>query len=81
MSIVRRSANEILLQGSCPVEEAEILLGLLLTEPGSVVDWSGCTKAHTAVAHVLLALQPPVRGMCRDPFLARWIAPRLAPPG
>ncbi len=81
MSIVRGSANEIFLQGLCSVEEAETLLGLLLTEPGAVVDWSGCTKAHTAVAQVLLALQPTVRGTCRDPFLARWVAPRLATAG
>jgi hypothetical protein len=79
--IMRGDAGEILLQGQCPVEEAETLLGLLLAEPGAVVDWSGCTKAHTAVAQVLLALRPPVRGTCRDVFMARWIAPSLATAG
>ena len=78
MSVVRGPANEILLQGNCPVEEAETLLGLLLAEPGSVVDWSGCTRAHTAVVQVLIALRPPVRGTCRDAILARWITPVLA---
>ena len=81
MSIRRGPKNEILLEGACSVEEAETLLGLLLAEPEAVVDWSGCTKLHTAVAQVLLARRPPVRGVCRDAFLARWLGPRLATAG
>lgn len=75
---VRRAADgspgsPILLEGVCPVEDAEPLAALLLAEPGTAVDWSACTRLHTAVYQVLLRTQPPLRGACGDAFVARWL--------
>ncbi len=76
MSIRRGPEGVILLEGACPVEEAETLLALLLSAPGAIVDWSACTKLHTAVFQVLVALRPRLRGDCQDPFVRTWLAPR-----
>ncbi|HKL77883.1 MAG TPA: hypothetical protein VJ985_05905 [Gammaproteobacteria bacterium] len=62
------------------VEEAEELLEWVQDHPGKPLDWSGCDHLHTAVLQVLLALEPPLKGTPRDPFLAAWVAPRLAGP-
>ncbi|GJD48954.1 hypothetical protein OPKNFCMD_1680 [Methylobacterium crusticola] len=81
MSVRRASPDEpdglILLEGACPVEDAETLAGHLAGAPRAAVDWSGCTRLHTAVFQVLLRLRPPLRGTCGDPFAARWLAPAL----
>jgi hypothetical protein len=65
----------IILEGDCPVDEAESLLELLLANPGASVDWSACGQLHTAVVQVLLAARPPMGGEPGNPFLRRWIAP------
>ncbi|MFE1603126.1 hypothetical protein [Methylobacterium sp. ID0610] len=66
----------VLLEGNCPVEDAEPLAALLLGHPDASVDWSACTRLHTAVVQVMLRLRPPLRGSCGDPFAARWLDPR-----
>lgn len=66
------------IEGACPVEEAETLLGQLLDNPDLIVDWSGCRHLHTAVLQVLMSMRPPLRGVPDDPFLHRWIEPILA---
>ncbi|AWB20136.1 hypothetical protein DA075_03625 [Methylobacterium currus] len=76
---VRRDGELIRLEGPCPVEEAETLAALLLAHPGAGVEWSACTRLHTAVIQVLLRLRPPLRGTCGDPFAARWLAPLMTP--
>ncbi|SDM55928.1 hypothetical protein SAMN05216360_102438 [Methylobacterium phyllostachyos] len=65
----------IRLEGDCPVEDAETLASLILGDPGRAVDWTACTRMHTAVYQVLLRLRPVMRGTCRDPFVGRWLTP------
>jgi hypothetical protein len=72
MTIRRDDDGVIVLDGECPVEDAEALLQLLQAQPEGPVDWSACTRLHTAVLLVLLAAAPPMRGECRDALVARW---------
>ncbi|HSK38208.1 MAG TPA: hypothetical protein VK943_00425 [Arenibaculum sp.] len=74
---VRIEAGVAWLEGSCPVEEAEALLEVLLAHPGIPVDWSGCRHLHSALVQVLMAARPTLRGMPEGPFLRRWIEPAL----
>jgi hypothetical protein len=74
---VRVTGGVIILEGACPVDEAEPLLELLLANPGAPVDWSACGHLHTAVVQVLLAARPPMEGEPAPPFLRRWIAPAI----
>lgn len=69
---VRHVSGLIFLEGDCRVEEAELLLQALAEAPGAIVDWSACTRLHTAVVQVILATQPHVRGRCGDAWLQRW---------
>ncbi len=79
MAVVRRSGagpgTPIRLEGVCPVEDAETLASLILADPDAAVDWTACTRMHTAVYQVLLRLQPTVLGPCGDPFVAAWLTP------
>lgn len=74
---VRRDEDIAWLEGACRVEEAEQLVGLLgagvLT-----VDVSRCQGLHAAVAQVLLAWRPDLRGTPEDPFLRDHLLPALA---
>jgi hypothetical protein len=72
MTIRRGDDGVIVLAGECPVEDAETLLQQLQAQPAGPVDWSACTRLHTAVLQVLLAAAPPIRGECGDAFVARW---------
>lgn len=74
---VRLSEDGIALMGNCPAEDAEALLELLLEEKNRVIDLSGCGTIHTAVAQVLLAARPLIRGVPGDPLLADWILPQM----
>jgi hypothetical protein len=71
---VRLAGEVIILEGDCPVEEAEPLLELLSANPGAAVDWSACGQLHTSLVQVLLAIRPPVNGDPENPFLRHWIA-------
>jgi hypothetical protein len=71
----RLHGDRVLLQGDCPVEEAETLLNLLAGSPGRVVDVSGVTHLHAAVFQILLALQPPIEGEPADAFMQRCCPP------
>ena len=80
-----RLANEgaIMLVGECPVEDAETLLEHLQARREGPVDWSGCTRLHTAVLQVLMAAKPKLVGECGDEFVRAWAgtAPRNGVPG
>lgn len=65
------------LDGDCGVEDAEALVQQLLATPGAMVDWRGCTAAHTAVIQVLLVFTPTLHGPPASPFLRDLVAPAL----
>jgi hypothetical protein len=76
---VRRSDNgTLVLDGVCPVEDAEALLQLLQTAPNAVVDWTQCRQLHTAVLQVILAAGILPIGPCSDAWVSEWVAPELA---
>ena len=72
----RAVAGVIVLSGDCPVEDAEVLVGLLARHPGLPVDVAGCGRVHTAVVQVLLAARPKLRGAPAS-FFGDWVVPLL----
>ncbi len=76
---IHRTDQAIVLDGVCPVEDAELLMQELQSGP-DLIDWSGCTHLHTACLQVLLAAGLPVRGTPTNPTLARCIAPLFHQP-
>ena len=73
MSVRRDDSGAIVLDGVCPVEDAEPLLRMLLTTPAAGLDWTRCSQLHTAVLQVILAAGVPV-GPCGDAWVGQWIA-------
>jgi hypothetical protein len=75
---VRSSENGVvLLEGVCPVEDAETLLQLLQTIPAAALDWTQCRQMHTAVLQVVLASGLVPLGPCGDDLVEQWLAPKL----
>ena len=74
---VSKSDEIIVLAGDCTVEDAEILLELLLADRKAVVDLSQCGSVHAAVAQVLLASRAAIQGVPAEPLLADWIVPQI----
>jgi hypothetical protein len=77
MTIRLTVQGEIALEGTCPSEDAEILLRHLTATPAAQVDLRACELAHAAVIQVLMAanaklLGPPASGVLRD-----WVYPIL----
>lgn len=68
---VRQTEEAIILEGRCGVEDAETLLLALQDRPDAAVDTATIEKLHMAVAQVLLALRPTIRGEPNSPFLVR----------
>lgn len=68
---VRVDQGVVHLAGRCRVEDAEALLVALQEDPTRTVDLAAVQRMHLAVAQVLLALRPPVRGTPDSPFLAQ----------
>ncbi len=73
MTIRRADDGTIYLEGACPVEDAEPLLQMLLATPGAPVDWTQCTKPHTAVVQVVLAAGTVPAGPWGDVWIVRWV--------
>ena len=69
---------QIVLEGKCPAEDAETLLGHLSMQPHATVDWRQCDGAHTAVIQVLLASGVDLRGPPRGAFLREFVEPAMA---
>lgn len=63
----------IRLEGDCPVEDAEALVGLICAQPGRAVDVSHCRYLHSAVAQALIALRPALVGASLDEALEAWV--------
>lgn len=77
MSIRRREDGVIVLEGRCPVEDAEPLLQMLQATPAGPCDWVGCSHLHTAVFQIVMAARPSMIGPCGDPWIERWVCPEL----
>ena len=73
MTVRRQTDGTIVLEATCPVEDAEPLLQLLQATPEARCDWSKCTHLHSAVVQVLLAARPGLIGPCADPWIERWL--------
>jgi hypothetical protein len=81
VTVRRRDSGTVILDGECPVEDAEALLQLLQTMPGAVLDWTPCRRLHTAVLQVVLASGSVPVGPCGDAWVAQWLAPKLSQKG
>jgi hypothetical protein len=77
MTVLRGDNGAIMLDGACPVEDAEPLLQLLQTMPAAGIDWRQCGQLHTAVLQLVLASGRALIGPCGDAWVARWLAPKL----
>ncbi len=76
MSVHQDDSGAIILEGNCPVEDAETLLRLLQTTPTATVDWTRCGRLHTAVLQVIIAVAPALAGACGDPWVDKWATPK-----
>ena len=68
---VRVEDGMIHLTGRCLAEDAEALLIALSEGPTRIVELSAVQRMHLAVAQILLAVRPQLRGIPDNPFLAR----------
>jgi hypothetical protein len=75
MTVRRGDNHTIVLEGVCPVEDAESLLQMLQTTPTARVRWAQCRQLHTAVLQVINASSTAPIGPCGDPWVAQWFAP------
>jgi hypothetical protein len=75
VSLRRDDAGSIILDGNCPVEDAEPLLQMLQATPAARLDWSRCGHLHTAVLQVILAARAAPTGPCGDSWVRQWAAP------
>ncbi len=71
---VRRDSGTIVLDGVCPVEDAERLLQMLQATPTAALDWTRCSLLHTAVLQVILAAGVVPVGPCGDSWVRQWVA-------
>jgi hypothetical protein len=67
------------LSGIVGVEDAEPLAQWLRDTTRPRVRLAACTHLHTAALQALMATRPVIASAPTEPFLARWIAPLLAP--
>ena len=74
---VRFEDGAIRIDGDCPVEDAEVLLSLLLMHDDAPVDLSGCGRLHAAPFQLLLALRPALTGTPAHPFVRDRLLPML----
>jgi hypothetical protein len=73
VSVRRDDSGTVVLEGKCPVEDAELLLQLLQSTPGAPCDLTRCDHLHTAVVQVILAARPALIGPCGDAWVEQWI--------
>ena len=78
MTVCRSDNGTIVLDGTCPVEDAEALLQLLQATPTAGIDWTQCRQIHAAVFQVILASDAATVGPCGDAWVARWEAAERA---
>lgn len=81
MTVRRTDDGTLVLEGVCPVEDAEPLLQMLQNMPTAAVDWTQCRGLHTAVLQVILASGTTPIGPCGDAWAAEWLVPKLPQKG
>lgn len=74
MTVTRRDAESIVMEGTCGAEDAEALLQMLIETPAARLDWRRCNQLHTAVAQIVLAAGPAVQGPCGDEWIEKWLS-------
>ncbi len=77
MTVAISPNGSVALTGTCPVEDAEILLLYLLSMPQAPLDWSACESAHSAVIQVLLVAKAKPQGAPNNQFLRDHVGPLL----
>jgi len=75
MTVTVSADGVVLLQGDCPLEDAEVLLRFLSHDPETEVDWSNCENIHSAVVQVLMVGRPRIVGFPTDPIIRRYLGP------
>lgn len=78
MSVRREDSGKVVLEGNCPVEDAEPLLQFLQSTPGASCNLTHCHHLHTAVVQVILAARPALIGPCGDPWVEQWVISNAA---
>jgi hypothetical protein len=78
MSVTRDRDGTIVLEGACPVEDAEPLLQLLQGTPSGSLDWTRCSHLHTAVLQVILAARIAPVEPCGDLWVRQWLVGNAA---
>lgn len=81
MTVRLAEDGTIVLEGGCPVEEAEMLQQLFLRHPAARIEWRNCNYAHTAVLQMLLAVKPEISSPPKSAFLRDWVYPILSRSG
>jgi hypothetical protein len=74
---VRIADGVLYLEDHCRVEEAEALLVALQEQQAKIIDISRLARIHLALAQILFAQRPQIRGVPSDPFLRNWLLPLL----
>jgi hypothetical protein len=77
MTVRLTTEGDIVLEGHCSSEDAEILLQNLTSNPTAQVDLRACEFAHTAVIQVLMADKPKLLGPPGGSALRDWVYPHL----
>ncbi len=77
MTVRRGDDGAIVLDGVCPVEDAEPLLQMLQSMPAAQLDLRQCRQLHTAVLQLVLASGRAPIGPCGDAWVAQWLVPIL----
>lgn len=77
MTVRREADGTIVLEGRCPIEDAEPLWHLLQATPHALCDWTRCNHLHTAVVQIIWASRPTLAGPCGDTWIQTWVAPQL----
>lgn len=77
MSVRLEGTGTIVLEGTCPIDDAESLLRLLTSIRSPTLDWRSCDWAHTAVIQILLASGLPLLGPPRGTLLRDVIEPLM----
>lgn len=72
--MMRVDGPVVVLEGHCPIEEAETLLEAVQSGAVRSVDVGGCRSMHTAIVQVLLAAGLPLRGAMEDSYWQEFLS-------